>query len=75
MSTSFFGDEMVVIEVKFWFEQHTIPNETLVTCFFRFVMDVLQKARIVDSESQVVKLTMTKAMCITSIIQTHTYCT
>ena len=54
-----FGDELVEIEVKFWFEQRNIPND--IDNLLKFVMDSLQKARIIDNDSQVVKVSMMKA--------------
>ena len=54
-----FGDELVEIEVKFWFEQRTIPND--IDNLLKFVMDSLQKARIIDNDNQVVKVCMMKA--------------
>ena len=54
-----FGDELVEIEVKFWFEQRTIRND--IDNLLKFVMDSLQKARIIDNDSQVVKVTAMKA--------------
>ena len=56
---SMFGNELVEIEVKFWFEQRTIPND--IDNLLKFVMDSLQKARIIDNDSQVVKVSMMKA--------------
>ena len=56
---SMFGDELVEIEVKFWFEQRNIPND--IDNLLKFVMDSLQKARIIDNDSQVVKVSMMKA--------------
>ena len=59
MSAWMFGDELVEIEVKFWFEQRTIPND--IDNLLKFVMDSLQKARIIDNDNQVVKVCMMKA--------------
>ena len=52
-----FGDELVEIEVKFWFEQRTIRND--IDNLLKFVMDSLQKARIIDNDSQVMKVGLT----------------
>ena len=54
-----FQDELVEIEVKFWFEQRIIRND--IDNLLKFVMDSLQKARIIDNDSQVVKVSMMKA--------------
>ena len=54
-----FQDELVEIEVKSWFEQRIIRND--IDNLLKFVMDSLQKARIFDNDSQVVKVSMMKA--------------
>ena len=54
-----FQDELVEIEVKFWFEQRIIRND--IDNLLKFVMDSLQKARIIDNDNQVVKVSMMKA--------------
>ena len=54
-----FGDEKLEIEVKFWFKRHNIPND--VDNLLKFVLDALQKARIIDNDNQVVKVCMMKA--------------
>ena len=46
MSVCVFQDELVEIEVKFCFERHIIRND--IDNLLKFVMDSLQKARIID---------------------------
>ena len=57
---SVFQDELFKIEVKFWFEQHIIWND--IGNLLKFVMNSLQKTWISDNDSQVVKVSMMKAI-------------
>ena len=50
---------MVEIEVKFWFKPRTIRND--IDNLLKFVMNSLQKARIIDNDNQVGKVSMMKA--------------
>ena len=59
LSVSVFQDELVKIEVKFWFEQRIIRHD--IDNLLKFVIDSLQKARIIDNDSQVVKVSMMQA--------------
>ena len=67
-----FGDELVEIEVKFWFEQRTIMND--IDNLLKFVMDSLQKARIIDNDNQVVKVCMMKATGKENKIELKVFC-
>lgn len=60
-SVLIFGEKVIKFEVKFWFQQRTISNHIDVDNLLMFVMDTLQRARIINNnDSQVVKVNMRK---------------
>ena len=59
LSASIFQDELVKMEVNFWFKQRKILN--YIDNLLKFVMVVIQaKAQIIDNDSQVVNVTIKK---------------
>lgn len=58
LSASIFQDELVKMEVNFWFKQRKILNN--IDNLLKFVMVVIQKSRIIDNDSQVVNVTIKK---------------